>query len=354
MKDFVMLEPVPSACSNKIANAGVIAALLVVAVHVAGRSYDVCSPMWFWEQFVHYGICLIAVPAFFIFSGYFLSRHVGEYGWWRGECHKRIRTLLVPYLSCALFYALLIAMTSVTANVIHGRMLCIELFGLKYWLKAVGCLPYDWPQLVPLWYLRSLMLFVVVSPIILWYVKRFKGAGLAFLWGLSLLVGFCSITPGRLILFLAKFVSVSGLLYFSIGVYLRVFGISGFSSRKSRAYLYVCAGLMLIVVSIWLQLITGYEVHRVCRCLFVPLLLIGLWHFVPSEKFPAWLTHSVFPMYLLHIPSWFVINFIMPFSVATISGWLVKWMVGIVGAVVISVSLRRFATPIAHVLFGGR
>lgn len=350
----MMSEPVSNACSNKIANAGVMAALLVVAVHVAGRSYDVCSLMWFWEQFVHYGICLIAVPAFFTFSGYFLAGHVGEYGWWREECHKRIRTLLVPYLSCALLYALLIAMTSVTANVIHGRMLGVELFGLKYWLRAAGCLPYDWPQLVPLWYLRSLMLFVVVSPIILWYVKRFKGAGLAFLWVLSLLVGFCSLTPTRLSLFLTRFVSVSGLLYFCVGMHLRVWGATWLSSRKSRAHLYVCAGLMLIVVSICLQLITGYEVHRVCRYLFVPLLLIGLWHFVPSEKFPAWLTHSVFPMYLLHFPIWFVINCIMPFSVVTISGWLVKWMVGIVGAVVVSVSLRRFANPIAFFVFGGR
>ena len=349
-----MVGAVSNVVSNKIANAGVMAALLVVAIHVAGRSYEVRSLMWFWEHFVHYGICLIAVPAFFTFSGYFLARHVGEYGWWREECHKRIRTLLVPYLSCAFFYALLIAMTSVTANVIHGRMLGIELFGLKYWLKAVGCLPYDWPQLVPLWYLRSLMLFVVVSPIILWYVKRFKGAGLAFLWVLSLLVGFCSITPGRLILFLAKFVSVSGLLYFSVGVYLRVFGITGFSSRKSRAYLYVCAGLMCIVVSICLQLITGYEAHRVCRHLFVPLLLIGLWYFVPSEKFPAWLIRSAFPMYLLHIPLWFVIGFLMPLSDATIFGWLTKWIIGIVGAVVISVSLRRFANPIAQIVFGGR
>ena len=349
-----MPEPIPSACSNKIANAGVIAALLVVAVHVAGRSYDVCSPMWFWEQFVHYGICLTAVPAFFTFSGYFLSRHVDECGWWREECHKRIRTLLVPYLFCALFYALLIVMTSVTANVVHGRIIGIEHFGLKYWLKAVGCLPYDWPQLAPLWYLRALMLFVVVSPIALWCIKRFKGAGLAFLWALSLLVGFCSLTPARLSLFLTKFASVSGLLYFCVGMHLRVFGASCLSLLKTRAYLCVCAGLMLIVVSIYLQVVTGYEVHRVSRHLFVPLFLIGLWHFVPSARFPAWLTHSVFPMYLLHIPIWLVINCIMPFSVATISGWLVKWMVGVVGAVVISVSLRRFANPLALFVFGGR
>ena len=221
-----MAGSVPNVSSNKIANAGVMAVSFVVAIHVAGRSYDTRGVMWFWEHFVHYGICLIAVPAFFTISGYFLARHANEDGWWWKECHKRIQTLFVPYLSCAIMYALLVLIASLSTNVQQGRALGIERFGLMYWLKAIGCLPYAWPQLVPLWYLRALMLFVVISPLVVWYVRRFKVAGLAILWSLSLLVGFCSVVPTRFSLFLTKFVGVSGLLYFGFGMHLRFYGAS--------------------------------------------------------------------------------------------------------------------------------
>ena len=77
--------------SNKIANMGFVCACLVVLIH---------SPMFGNVGFVTYllknFLVRIAVPAFFMISGFLLARHCGEEGWYCREVCKRVKTLLVP------------------------------------------------------------------------------------------------------------------------------------------------------------------------------------------------------------------------------------------------------------------
>lgn len=80
------------ASGQKIANAGLLASLMVVGIHVIGnRAVD--SLVKCWDQISRFGFFRIAVPFFFVCSGYFLALHVEESGWYRTACCKRIKSL---------------------------------------------------------------------------------------------------------------------------------------------------------------------------------------------------------------------------------------------------------------------
>ena len=80
--------------SRKIANMSFICAILVVSVHVQ-RPLD--SP--FISHWIADGISGIAIPFFFITSGFFLVGHVDQGGgWWKRAVGRRFWTLMVPFL----------------------------------------------------------------------------------------------------------------------------------------------------------------------------------------------------------------------------------------------------------------
>lgn len=81
---------IEKALSNKIANAGIVCAVLVVMIHLGGS--EGCPQVRFLNALFANGICTVAVPMFFTISGFLLS---GEYV--QMLC-KRARSLLVPYL----------------------------------------------------------------------------------------------------------------------------------------------------------------------------------------------------------------------------------------------------------------
>ena len=75
----------------------VVCACIVALSHV-GYNTAAGSAAWWFVRLTRYGLCCLAVPFFFAVSGYFLSRHFDERGWWLRETGKRVTSLLLPYL----------------------------------------------------------------------------------------------------------------------------------------------------------------------------------------------------------------------------------------------------------------
>lgn len=179
--------------NHKISNASFFAALMVVGIHTAGREPTTLKTgtlLWWLEAIGHYGVFLIAVPFFFICSGYFLAGHMQEHGWWRRECYKRLKTLFVPYVVWGLIYALIPLAVLFLMNSMHGRIAFLEHYAsVRFWINPFGLYPFDWPRLVPLWYVRALLLFVLISPLLLKFVRKSARVGLFILYAGTLAVG---------------------------------------------------------------------------------------------------------------------------------------------------------------------
>ena len=132
----------------------------------------------------------IAVPLFFLISGYLFfcnvdSFDVKTYG---RKLKKRAKTLLVPYL----IWNLLMLVVMYTGqqffpSMMSGNSMLVSEFRLKDWLLSFWDISYrtggglSQPANGALWFIRDLMIVMVLSPLIHACIKYFKFIGVIIL-----------------------------------------------------------------------------------------------------------------------------------------------------------------------------
>ena len=215
-------------------------------------------------------LAAIAVPLFFMMSGYLFfcgpqSPEVREpgipppglrppaLGWWLGKWRRRVRTLLVPYvLFC------LLAVVGLTVNhAMQGHTLADSLhtyLGNGKWLhnfwdvhttghntNILGITkPVSYPVCIPLWFIRDLMVIVLMSPLVYWAIRHLRLGWTALMAALSLtgiwipLVGF----------------SASSCLWFSIGAWFSIRGRSMAGDLHAVRYPLLAGALPLLFLDI--------------------------------------------------------------------------------------------------------
>jgi surface polysaccharide O-acyltransferase-like enzyme len=126
----------------------------------------------FVQDFFTQGVSRVAVPIFFIISGYlFFINTNGELAVFIQKIQKRFKSLVIPYLIWSawgiLFYFLLQLLPMSEKFFTHGRIEDMA-YGeiLKTWL--LHPLPYQ------LWFLRDLMALVLLSPALYYLIKYLK------------------------------------------------------------------------------------------------------------------------------------------------------------------------------------
>lgn len=107
--------PVGENLSAKMVNMSFVCAALVVSMHV-GSPTPVGSFSWFFIEPLHEILGDMAVPYFFMASGFSLEGHMGEPGWYPREMKKRFRTLFVPYVLWPLLVAVYLMPVAILAN----------------------------------------------------------------------------------------------------------------------------------------------------------------------------------------------------------------------------------------------
>lgn len=177
-------------------------AILVVFVHGFGADIDVAelhasglSGLAVYDYirlFFSVVIARSAVPIFFIISGYLLFLKMEEYNKavYISKLRKRWHSLVVPYFSWILLFVLWTMMFKVGGVLLHGK----PWSGILDYFQENGYLHMLWdcsvweerttwlgimthnsgPLLLPFWYMRDLIMMVVVSPIIYWLIKKIK------------------------------------------------------------------------------------------------------------------------------------------------------------------------------------
>lgn len=169
----------------------------------------------------------VAVPMFFFISGFLFYVGIQEWQWtkYADKLKRRIKTLLVPYLSWNTVQALIIVSVMVLAYFLFGKPLdrivnwFHEIGGLTgiYWSNqatavikenVIGCsVLKTYPLLIPMWFIRDLMVTVLLSPVIWWLLRRIPFLTLILL-AICWIMGIDTHIPG---------LSFIALLFFAVG-----------------------------------------------------------------------------------------------------------------------------------------
>lgn len=130
------------------------------------------------------GICRLAVPCFFLISGYlFFSKLEEKWDWgiWGTKMKRRAVSLLLPYL---LWNIIAFLAFWVYARAMGNPTSLSQQFqnegGIKMFWSVTGGIPIGsqaFPIDGPLWFIRDLIIYVILTPLVFLFVKwtRFYG-----------------------------------------------------------------------------------------------------------------------------------------------------------------------------------
>lgn len=293
-------------------------------------------------QYLLSGICgKLSVPIFLLISGYLFFRE-GSYvltkELWISKLKKRISSLLVPYLLWNfigyIIYAIKVGFS-------------FEDFFHSFWVIDIpgrsGSSPIDGP----LWYVRNLMIMVVISPIIAYMIKFTK-------WYLILIMTILWIIQ------IPPFNKGIGIAFyfFSLGGYLRVFDYHVENLQRYAKYL-------ILAYPIYVSYAFLMQSNSTCWDFQVGLILgIGAifsltMHFIKygngNSKFVQILSETSFFIYCLHD---LLLQFLKPFFSEILgtgdSAYISLIVVDIALCLGFFYVLKRISPKVTSLLMGGR
>ena len=348
------MSEITEATSQKIKNMSIICAFLVVSIHI---SFPETGLSWLFNRVFGGGIAPVAVPYFFVVSGYFLSAHFDESGWYGRELRKRVHSLLVPFVVWTAIAICLVTPIQIVADVLAGRPFgTTPNFSNGRWIGAIGLDPRQSPSYVgALWYVRCLLLFVVLSPLFRFLVLRLGGFWLLTAFSLTLFHRSTAWSAyPDLHNFFDFWFSLSGVFYFSLGMWIRSVEmprcnarlLSGFSILLSVSFLIAKACLCFQRITLPISL----------TALSIPFMMYVLWTLVPAAKWPAWLTGSSFPVFLMHMPISTYFSLPVKYSLLkdTFTGNVLVLVCATAIPIAITVCLQRRFPKLSRFLFAGR
>ena len=151
-------------CRNKITILSFILSIFVLLIHVTNfRVYGLDSgPLYqveyFFELVAHY-----AVPMFFAISGYLFFRNYQPH-FMIEKKKKRIKTILIPFLIWGMLYCFIFAILPyipVIGTYINQKTSLLN-YLVDVFVKGQG---------THLWYIRNLIIYLLLSPIVYYFIR---------------------------------------------------------------------------------------------------------------------------------------------------------------------------------------
>lgn len=228
---------------NKLQTISFALVVLVVFCHATNLTYNFSSETilikkglnWYLQTAISDGVAKIASPLFFSISGFlfFYSIQDGSVNEFFAKYVKRFNTLVIPYLLWSLYGILLyFVLQSIpfskpffTKGLISDLSL-IEIIEMA----LLNPIPYHF------WYVRDLVMLIIISPILLWLIKRF---------GLLVLLVFLIfwIFTLNFQIFISR-----ALFFFSVGAYFSIMKINMNNLKSRNGYLIAVIWLALILL----------------------------------------------------------------------------------------------------------
>lgn len=240
----------------------------------------------------------IALCFFFVSSGCFLAQQARRPGWWWRAIRRNAVNWLVPYFALPATCIAVIALLHFDLGYLFQEN-PFYLFGLK---------PCRSPYFYSLWFLRSLFLFVMVSPVVVRIISAGYGVPLlAFLFacvacfasGVAPGAWTASVETTRVYGFFYYTFNIIGFSAFSFGIYLAQQPVR----RPGPDVIRLCGIVALLLASLQVVLMFfGVGCWDLLACLLAtPFLLAYVWFRMPDWKLPRVFRGTAFSIYLLHL-----------------------------------------------------
>ena len=298
----------------------------------------------------------VAVPAFFVFSGYYALKghNLEQWGTYKTELRKKVRTLILPYLLWNVLYLLLLVgktQLSLALGSTPKDPFVFEWTRLHEYLWT-DCLDY------PLWFIRDLIVLTLISPLIHFALRISRGYIVALLFIANIVFVDLTLIPTF---------SSRSLLFFSFG---GLFALKGWDPiERLRPWLYPSLAVW-IIGTFTLPLVYSWRYFYVLELPYLTLSIVAwvlLFAFICTH-YPR-LTHMlqhlnqyVFFIYAVHAV--LLINWArgivdrIPFFSSSIPGlclaYLTIAMLALAMSMVLYRVLRRCTPRLLALFCGGR
>jgi surface polysaccharide O-acyltransferase-like enzyme len=304
---------------------------------------------WFIQNFISNGMARIAVPVFFIISGYlifkegYLSKNL-----YIVKIKNRIKTLFIPFL----FWSLL----SIVIYFILQEIPQLQPFFSKELIKSLSFseflkLIFFKPIPYQLWFLRELFLLVLLSPIFYFLLRKLK-------WIILVVIS----VPWFIDLFEINQL-FEALFFFNLGIYLSLYfnNLNIKLSTVNKPQLF----FLLWIVLVFLKTYLGFQNFNDNLILFFhkTSILIGVYtlFILPYEaiEINENLLKKAFIIYLIHEPILTFFKKGMLFVIGNTSiDYLIVYLVSPIAVILLSLLLGSIFKKISNELYslsvGGR
>lgn len=252
------------------------------------------------SELISHHIAKIPVSFFFIISGYFFYYNITniKLDHYKEKLNKRIKNLILPYLAWNTI--MLIAILFVKCIKENYFSYPTEQFTIN-----IDYIFWEGPINYPLWYLRDLIVIIIVSPILFYFLKYTNYLGLICIYIIYLFYH-SVIFPG---------LSMKSIFYFSVGIYLATRQIDFLAvTSKSKSLIYIISTILLL----YCVLSNDSPYRELYSRLFLPLgvmsmvnIFTSLYKYEKVRHILLKLSSSTFFIYAIH--EIFIINWIKGF-----------------------------------------
>jgi hypothetical protein len=310
-------------------------------------------PQWYSEveYLIQEGLLRSVVPVFFVMSGFLLFFKVSTFDReiYQKKLRSRFQTLLIPYLLWNLLEVIhfsvkhLPFLSSFFPN-IHEQPFTIPYLLSGFWALGDG----SCPILYPFWYVRDLMVMVVLSPIFYFLIKKIGYGWIIILLALALMN---VLMPSGL--------GFMSMLFFSVGSLIAIKKLN--VTCLSGWPLWIAAVVWGVIASMDTATRLSFW-HNLSVVVGVPVLIsLGayLLKFKDSAIYQS-LTESTFFVFAIHVfilPYIRKIIFICCHPANPLFSWVLlglTWLLTVAASVAIYRFCRRFLPRMTKVLCGGR